>query len=152
MNSMIFREYDIRGIVDKDLTDDVVLNIGKAYGSLMQRQGKKTVAIGGDCRLSTERFRNVLIDGIMSTGCDVINLGTCTTPILYFSIHTLDVDGGIMITGSHNPSNYNGFKICVGTNTLHGPGIQNVRSIIENEEYETGAGSVKDYDLITEYG
>lgn len=151
MNSMIFREYDIRGIVDKDLTDDVVRNIGKAFGSVIRRQGKQTVAIGGDCRLSTERFRAALIEGILSTGCDVLNVGVCTTPILYFSIYTLDVDGGIMITGSHNPSDFNGFKMCVGKGTLHGEDIQKIRAIIETNDFESGSGTVKDYDVTTEY-
>jgi phosphomannomutase / phosphoglucomutase len=151
MNPLIFREYDIRGIVDTDLTDDVVRNIGKAFGSVIRREGKKTVTIGGDCRLSTERFRKDLIEGIVSTGCDVLNLGICTTPILYFSIYTLDVDGGIMITGSHNPSDFNGFKMCVGKETIHGADIKKIHAIIEDNDFESGSGTAKDYDVITAY-
>ncbi len=151
MNPLIFREYDIRGIVDKDLTDDVVEKIGMACGTYMRRKNKTNINVGGDCRLSTERFRKALIKGLKSTGCNVTTLGVTTTPILYFSLFHLKADGGVMITGSHNPSNFNGFKVCVGTDTIHGEEIQNLRKIIEAGDFESGSGSVSDYDIVTEY-
>ena len=151
MNPLIFREYDIRGIVDKDLTDSIVFDIGRAYGSMMKKLGKMKVSIGGDCRLSTERFRKVLSDGIISTGCDVFDLGICTTPILYYSVFTMDIHGGIMITGSHNPSNYNGFKICIGKDTIHGEAIQELKNIISSAQYEKGNGRIIEYDIISDY-
>ena len=151
MNPFIFREYDIRGIVEKDLTDDVVYKIGLACGTYMKRKGKSKINIGGDCRLSTEQFREALMKGLTTTGCDVINLGICTTPILYFSLFHLNNDGGIMITGSHNPPNFNGFKVCVGTHTIYGEEIQNLRKIIEQGDFETGNGIVSNYNIVNDY-
>ena len=132
MNPLIFREYDIRGIVDKDLTDDIVEKIGLACGTYLRRKNKNKISVGGDCRISTERFRKALMKGLMRTGCNIINIGVCTTPVLYFSLFHLKADGGIMITGSHNPSNFNGFKVCVGTDTLYGEEIQNLKKIINS--------------------
>ena len=151
MNPYIFRKYDIRGIVDKDLTDQFVNNLGRAYGTMVKRCGKKIVAVGGDCRLSTERFRKALINGIMATGIDVIDLGTCTTPILYFALYTQPIDGGIMITGSHNPSDFNGFKLCVGKDTIHGEKIQELRVLIERNDFACGEGSVQTLDIVRLY-
>jgi len=151
MNPLIFREYDIRGIVDSDLTDEVVNNIGRAYGTYVRKADKQNVAIGGDCRLSTERFRAALIEGILSTGCDVVDVGVCTTPVLYFTLVHLKMDGGIMITGSHNPANYNGFKLCLGDSTLHGKKIQELREIIEKGDFATGSGKASTHNIIPEY-
>jgi len=147
MNPHMFRKYDIRGIVDKDLTDAMVESLGKAYGTMLKRLGGKTVAVGGDCRLSTERFRTALISGVVSTGIDVLDIGICTTPIVYFALHTLDIDGGVMITGSHNPSDHNGFKVCIGKETIHGEAIQNLRVLIENQDFVSGSGDCKEYDI-----
>ncbi len=112
INSQIFREYDIRGIADKDLTDDVVFKIGQGYGSYIKDKIKNNeVLIGRDVRLSSKRIRDSLIQGIISTGCDVIDLGVVPTPVFYFSAFRYDKNAGIMITGSHNPPEFNGFKI-----------------------------------------
>ncbi|MBU1864594.1 MAG: phosphomannomutase/phosphoglucomutase [Candidatus Omnitrophica bacterium] len=151
MNPLIFREYDIRGIVDKDLTDEVVRKIGCAFGTYLQRLDKRDITIGGDCRLSTERFRKVLIHALTDTGCTVTDLGVCTSPILYFSIVHLKKDGGLMITGSHNPRDFNGFKLCVGEHTLHGDEIQEILRIIENGTFAAGNGSTSAYDIVTDY-
>ncbi|MCK5164881.1 MAG: phosphomannomutase, partial [Desulfobacula sp.] len=104
----IFREYDIRGVAGKDILEKDVVNIGKAYGSLLNKQNKKIVSVGRDCRQTSEKFSQLLIQGIVSTGCDVIDIGTCPTPVLYFSIHHLNLEGGAMVTASHNPPEYNG--------------------------------------------
>src|SRR6056297_2411630 len=110
VNPSIFRQYDIRGVVDKDLTDETVYLIARAYGTYMRRLNKKTVAIGGDARLSTPRFKAIFIDGLRETGIDVTDVGILATPLLYFSIWKLKTDGGVMITASHNPAEYNGIK------------------------------------------
>ena len=151
MNPGIFREYDIRGIVGKDITEEDVVNIGKAYGSLLNKSNKKIVSVGRDCRLSSEKFSELFIEGIISTGCDVIDIGTCPTPVLYFSIQHLNLEGGAMVTASHNPPDYNGFKLMSGIDSIHSQGLQDVRIIIEENEFVTGNGKVVKKDVITPY-
>ncbi len=160
VNKEIFRKYDIRGIVDKDLTDETVRLIGKAYGIyLKNRTGKDfnklTVTIGRDARLSSERFFNDLKEALTSLGINVINLGMCPTPLLYFSLFVLEnIDGGIMITGSHNPPEFNGFKLCVNKETLSDDEILEIYKITKNiGEFENKflKGSVKDYDICSHY-
>lgn len=151
MNEGIFREYDIRGIVETDLTDDVVLNLGKAFGTLMKRRGYKLLTVGYDLRLSSEHLKNVYVDGLLSTGMDVINIGEVTTPTLYFSIVHLKTDGGVMITGSHNPIEFNGFKMCEGIASVFGEDIQEIKRIILESDFEAGTGSVKNTDVMPDY-
>ena len=157
INKGIFREYDIRGIAEKDLTDEAVTLIGKGYGTLLRGQGsgvrgKNKVAVGRDVRLSSNRLRDALIAGITSTGTDVVDLGECPTPLLYFAAYTKDVDGGIMITGSHNPPEYNGFKILIGKETIHGGGIQDLRRLIEIGSFASGpSGRVESFEVIPAY-
>lgn len=152
LNPQIFREYDIRGIVDKDLTEEVVINIGLAFGSYISKKGLKTVSVGSDVRLSSDRFRDIITKSLAQTGCEVIDAGTVPTPVLYFAIEQLKTDAGIMITGSHNPSDYNGFKLCIGSSSMYGKDIQKIREIIENDIYLSGQGSVKKYStIIAEY-
>ena len=103
MNTEIFREYDIRGNVERDLTDEVVRDIGRAFGSYMVSRGKKNASICRDCRLSSERYRDILVEAMTGVGLDVTDIGLAPTPLFYFSLFKLDVEGGIMITGSHNP-------------------------------------------------
>jgi len=151
INPFIFREYDIRGIVEIDLTERVVELIGKSFGTYLQRQGGKKVSVGGDVRLSTERFRAALIKGLTSTGIDVIDIGVVPTPVQYFSLFRLTVDGGIMITGSHNPPEFNGFKMSVGQSSIYGADIQKLREIIEKEDFLTGTGKVRKVNIIQDY-
>lgn len=157
INKTIFREYDIRGIADKDLADETVKLIGKGYGTLLINKGqgakgKLKVAVGRDVRLSSKRVRNALIEGIISAGVDVLDIGECPTPLLYFAVYTQGVDGGIMITGSHNPPEYNGFKVLIGRETIHGGGIQELRKVIEDGSFASGArGSVGKFDVIPAY-
>ncbi len=151
MNSEIFREYDIRGVVEKDLTDQVVRDIGRAVGSYLQERGKTKASIGRDCRLSSPHFRDLLVEGMVESGLSVTDLGTVPTPLFYFSLFTLDVDGGVMVTGSHNPPEFNGFKVAFGKSTLFGPQIQEIRRIIEEGRFVGGAGgSVSAYGGIVE--
>ena len=151
MNPLIFREYDIRGMVGKDLTHDVVREISRGYGTMMRNLGKKHITVGRDNRLSSKDFRDAIVEGILSTGIDVTDCGLIPTPLLYFSLFHLPVDGGVQITGSHNPPEFNGFKLCVGKTTIHGKEIQHVREIIESGKLSQGKGILKEYDIITPY-
>lgn len=149
----IFREYDIRGIADEDLTDDNVLEIGKGIGTFLQRSGAKTLIIGRDVRLTSDRIRNALVEGLTSTGLDIIDVGVCLTPMQYFGIHHFAADGGVMITGSHNPIEYNGLKISKkGVAPVYGEQIQRIREIIDARDYATGSGQVFQEDIFPEYG
>jgi phosphomannomutase/phosphoglucomutase len=147
----IFREYDIRGIVEKDLTPDVVEKIGRAYATLARERGVKRITVGRDGRLTSPALRDQLIAGLTSAGVNVVDLGLCATPLLYFSLFNCDVDGGIMITGSHNAAEYNGFKMCVGKEALYGANIQRVREIFDNEQFAIGKGTVIEQTIIPEY-
>ncbi|HMK73826.1 MAG TPA: phosphomannomutase/phosphoglucomutase [Myxococcaceae bacterium] len=152
MNAHIFREYDIRGLVDKDLTEEVVELLGRGLGTVVRRKGGQSVAMGRDCRESSTRFRAALSRGLTSTGLDVLDVGIVPTPLTYFAANTLPVDGLAMITGSHNPPEYNGFKIGYGKTTLHGHEIQALRQMIEARDFETGrTGRVTPFDIVTPY-
>ena len=148
MNNAIFREYDIRGNVERDLTDDVVKDIARAFGAYMVERGKKNASISRDCRLSSDHLRDVVIEGMVESGLDVIDIGVKPTPLFYYSLFNLDVDGGIMITGSHNPGDQNGFKVAFGKATLFGEEIQYIRKVIEEKRFVSGKGSVKEYTTI----
>ena len=115
VNPQIFREYDIRGVVNKDLTPEVVENLGKAFGTYIQTFQGKDVVVGRDNRLSSKSLRDALIRGILSTGCSVTDVGEFPTPTFYFSLIHYKKDGGVMITGSHNPPEFNGFKTILGS-------------------------------------
>lgn len=141
MNPEVFREYDVRGVVGIDLTDDFILDLGRAIGTYSREKGARTMTLGRDTRLSSEAFHGLMMRGLTSTGIDVIDIGLCASPILYFSIRHLGADGGVMVTGSHNPPDFNGFKICVGPDTIYGEDIQKLRNIMEQGAYATGSGT-----------
>jgi phosphomannomutase/phosphoglucomutase len=151
INPRIFREYDIRGVVDEDIDEAVVETIGKAYGTYIKKLGKDTVTIGHDCRLSSPNLSEAMITGIASAGVNVVDLGMVTTPMVYFSLFNLDVDGGVMITASHNPSQYNGIKLCVDKDSLFGEGIQKIRKIAEGGNFIKGTGKVNTHDIMDSY-
>lgn len=159
VNPGIFRQYDIRGVFNKDLTVDAARAVGTAYGiylsSKLKTQGPKLkVSVGRDVRLSSKTLRDALIEGIISTGVDVVDIGECPTPLQYFSIYHLSLDGGIMITGSHNPPEFNGFKITIGKETIYGQEIQELRKIIEGRcqaPMDKGHGKLEYYDIIPAY-
>lgn len=153
MNTHIFREYDIRGLVDKDLTAEVVELLGKGLGTIIRRQGGRSIVVGRDCRESSTRFRDSLCAGLTSTGLNVLDVGVVPTPLVYFGANTLPVDGLAMITGSHNPPEYNGFKIGAGKSTFHSHDIQALRKLIEAKDFEVSPkkGRVEPYDIITSY-
>ena len=148
INPQIFREYDIRGIVGKDLTPDTVTSIGKAIGTYIKRSGGKTLVIGKDVRTSSEEFRKILSSALNSTGCDVIDIGMVPTPMTYFALHHFKADGGVMITGSHNPPEFNGFKISQGVHSLYGEKVQQLKKLIQANDFETGNGNTKQQDVI----
>lgn len=149
----IFREYDVRGLVNSELPDEIVLAFGKAFGTYASRRGCKTIVVGRDVRLSADRFNAFLTEGLLSTGCDVVDVGVLPTPLLYFSLFQLPVDAGVMITASHNPSEYNGFKLCIGRKTIYGQEIQKIRTTLEAEDFVTGKGTASMVDdIIPRYG
>jgi phosphomannomutase/phosphoglucomutase len=147
----IFREYDIRGIADKELLSADIENLGRAIGTYLRRRGGKDVALGRDTRLSSERLRDAIAKGLTAAGCDVTDVGCVPTPLLYYSVIHFRQAGAVMITGSHNPPEYNGFKVVCGAGTIHGDQIQELRRIIEQGDYETGRGTVKQADAVTPY-
>jgi len=147
----IFREYDIRGIADLDLTPESVEDIGRGIGTMMRRAGREVISVGRDCRLSSDYIRDALIRGINETGVSVIDIGLVPTPLLYYSLFVLEVGGGVMITGSHNPAEYNGFKTCLGKNAIHGEQIQRLYKVIEARDFSKGTGDVTEEDVITPY-
>jgi phosphomannomutase/phosphoglucomutase len=147
----IFREYDIRGLVDQDLNEDAVYLIGRALGTKVREAGGKKVAVGYDARLSGPRFARRAIAGLNDSGVDAVDLGIVPTPLVYFAAHVLDVDGGCMITGSHNPPEYNGMKIGVGKTTFHGAEIQALRRMIEAGAFATGTGTSTKHDIVGPY-
>jgi phosphomannomutase/phosphoglucomutase len=151
INPSIFREYDIRGIVGQDLDEDVVRTLGRAIGTYFLGRGKREVALGRDCRLSSPSFAAALAAGLLSTGCNVTDIGIVPTPVLYFCIFYKKLEAGVMITGSHNPPEHNGFKMMAGEETLYGPDIQGIWGIIADGKYAGGAGVRKSYDLVPEY-
>ncbi|HOT95830.1 MAG TPA: phosphomannomutase/phosphoglucomutase [bacterium] len=152
MNEGIFREYDIRGVVRTDLTNDVAYNIGRAYGTWMSKRGHKRIAVGHDVRLTSPHLAKLFIDGVLTTGLDVSMVGEVMTPVLYFAILHLKADGGVMITGSHNPIEYNGFKMCEGLAPIYGLQIQELRQIIRKNAFiRTSSGHVANHEIYPAY-
>ncbi|HIE42603.1 MAG TPA: phosphomannomutase, partial [Nitrospinaceae bacterium] len=151
INPQIFREYDIRGIVGKDLTPETVQLIGQAIGTYLKRQGGKSLVVGWDVRSSSVEFRDILSKALTSTGCDVIDIGMVPTPVSYFALHHLKADGGVMITGSHNPPEFNGFKISHGLNSLYGKKIQALKALIGAKDFETGLGKIEQAEILEPY-
>jgi phosphomannomutase/phosphoglucomutase len=147
----IFREYDIRGIAETELTSPGVVQLGRALGTLLQRKSGPRINLGRDCRLSSPRLHDALLEGLLATGCQVTDIGVVPTPLLYFSAVHLKADGAVMITGSHNPAEFNGFKTVCGSGTLHGETIQEVRKLIEAGDFASGAGTHQIIDISDAY-
>src|SRR3954467_3939764 len=147
----IFREYDIRGIANEELLDEDVRALGRGLATYLIRHSGRNVCLGRDCRLSGNRLHDALLKGLLASGCNVLDIGVVPTPVLYYSAVHFKADGGIMITGSHNPPEYNGFKTVCGPGTLHGEAIQEVHKRIIGADFETGQGTVKEVDAVTPY-
>jgi phosphomannomutase/phosphoglucomutase len=151
INDDIFRKYDIRGIADKDLTDEFAYHLGKAFGTYSRRKKLTNIAVGKDVRKSSPRLFENIAKGIIGTGCDVTDIGVVPSPVLYFTVYHYNFDGGLMITGSHNPIEYNGFKMMRGKETVYGEQIQELKEIIKKEDYEEGKGKITDKEVVKDY-
>ncbi len=151
MNPEIFREYDIRGIAGKDFSENEVKQIGRGIGTYLKRHGRSRLVTGRDCRLTSKGYSEKVIEGLRSTGCDVIDIGVCPTPVFYFSIEHLKKEGGVMVTASHNPPEYNGFKICMDLDSVHGQELKAILSLIERQDFEKGRGSLSQAEILRPY-
>ncbi len=147
----IFRQYDIRGRADADLPSPFVRALGQAYGTTVRRAGGRRVAVGRDVRTSGPRLFEAFTQGVRAAGVDVADVGEVPTPIVYFAAHALGVDGGVAITGSHNPGDWNGFKLGLGKGSIYGEGITALRALIEAEDFEHGDGGLEALDAIGPY-
>ena len=150
----IFREYDIRGLVEEDLSDELVVALGRAFATFIRRRTDSapiTLALGWDVRPSSERLRDRLAEGMVAAGARVLDIGLVPTPVLYYACHRLETDGGVMITGSHNPPEYNGFKLGYRDLPLSGADIQAVRELIESEDRDSGEGTLEERPVTDEY-
>jgi phosphomannomutase/phosphoglucomutase len=152
MNPAIFREYDIRGLAEKDFDSDFALLLGKVHGTIIRESGGKRASVGRDCRATSDAYAQAIMTGLAAAGLQVYDIGVCPTPLLYFSLFHLDLDGGIQVTASHNPSEYNGFKLCLGKDTLYGERILEIRTKIERKEFrEQPGGTVERYKITAPY-
>ena len=151
LDDNIFKAYDIRGIVDKNLTTDVAYAIGRAFGSETRALGLKAVTVARDGRLSGPKLIDALSQGLRDSGCDVINIGRVPTPVLYFSTHFLETGTGIMVTGSHNPPEYNGLKMMLNGITLSGETIQRLKQRIRAQDFSIGDGALREEDITQAY-
>jgi phosphomannomutase/phosphoglucomutase len=148
----IFRQYDIRGVVGDQLTTEAANAIGRAFAVFLAQRGmRRPVAVGRDNRPSGQQLRDVLVEALTSSGVDVVDVGVVPTPLLYWSLSHLDVGAGIQITGSHNPPEYNGFKICLGLESVHGEAIQDLYRLALGGEFPSGNGSVRHETVIEPY-
>jgi len=147
----VLREYDIRGIVGQTLSADDARAVGRSLGTVVRQAGGKKVAVGRDGRLSSPELAQAVSDGLSDVGIDVLKIGVGPTPMLYFSVFDLDLDGGVMVTGSHNPPDYNGFKMMVGKKPCFGESIQDLGKLAASGAYESGAGSQEDFDIFDRY-
>ncbi len=147
----IFRQYDIRGIADKELGSDVVRAIGRAYATVARGEGLSKIAVGRDVRLSSPRIQSALIEGLTAGGCDVLDIGEVPTPLLYYAVFSMDLDGGIMVTGSHNPVEYNGLKMMKGKQALFGDAIKELYRMAISENWTSGSGSVERVEIVPRY-
>ncbi|MCK4233129.1 phosphomannomutase/phosphoglucomutase [candidate division WOR-3 bacterium] len=150
MNTEIFRTYDIRGIADIDLTNEVAEKLGRSYGTFLP-DNAKLIGIGRDIRLSSERIKTSFVNGLLSTGVNVVDFGEIPTPVLYFTVHKYGLNGGVEITGSHNPKEYNGLKMLVGRNTIYGKDIQHIRKIAEKSNFKKGQGNYEEKNSVNDY-
>ncbi|MGF1614456.1 MAG: phosphomannomutase/phosphoglucomutase [Gammaproteobacteria bacterium] len=147
----IFRAYDVRGLVGETLTAEIVLVLGRAIGSEARAQGQHTVVVGHDARLSSTELQAALVQGLLATGCDVVNVGRVPTPVVYFATHYLQTGNGVIVTGSHNPPAYNGLKIMIDGQILSGERITRLRHRVETGELIEGAGHLQSIEVVDEY-
>ena len=151
MNEHIFREYDIRGVVGRDLTDEIVYDLARAIGTFFRKNGATRASLGRDARESSPRFRDLMVRGLNETGCDVLDVGMVPTPTLYFTLFNEAVDSGVMITGSHNPADNNGFKVCLAKTTIFGEHISEIKRIALSQDFAVGRGAKEEREVVDAY-
>jgi phosphomannomutase / phosphoglucomutase len=152
VNPSIFREYDIRGLAEKDFDREFAFLLGRVHGTVISERGGSRVSVGRDCRGTSAAYAEAVIAGLLSTGLQVYDIGVCPTPLLYFSLFHLDLDGGIEITASHNAAEYNGFKLCIGKETLYGEDIQDIRARMERNRFiDKPGGRRETFDILPAY-
>ncbi|KIF82707.1 phosphomannomutase/phosphoglucomutase [Noviherbaspirillum autotrophicum] len=151
LSRSIFKAYDIRGILGKTLDIGIARQIGQAFGTAARIKGEQTVVIGRDGRLSGPELAKALASGLQRAGVDVIDLGVVATPMLYFATHVLDAQSGIMVTGSHNPPDYNGFKMVLAGEAIYGDTIQGLYQAIVKGDFAQGNGSYRTHDIRQQY-
>ena len=153
MNPRVFREYDIRGVAESDFPDDFVADLGRATGAYFADAGVRRVTLGRDCRISSPRIHGTFKRELLAAGIDVVDVGVVHSPGLYFSVFHLGVEGGVMITASHNPSEDNGFKIVCGKSTIYGAEIQKLRAKIEQRAFrkDVAPGRATEHDILRDY-
>jgi phosphomannomutase / phosphoglucomutase len=153
MNPRVFREYDIRGAAERDFPDDFVHDLGRAMGTFLVADGARTITLGRDCRLSSPRIHATLRAALLAAGLDVVDVGIVHSPGLYFSVFHLGVDGGVMITASHNPGEDNGFKIVLGKSTIYGAAIQRLRALTESRAFHRAErpGQLRLHEILPDY-
>jgi phosphomannomutase / phosphoglucomutase len=150
--SHVFREYDIRGLADRDLSDELALSVGRGYGTMIRAGAARArIAVARDCRSSSPRLHAALVEGLRAAGCDVVDAGIGPTPMLYFAVHHLGTDGGVMVTGSHNPSDENGFKMMKGKASFFGDDIRALFARIERQDFATGEGTLESQSVEDAY-
>ena len=153
-NPSIFREYDIRGVAERDFDAGFARALGRGYAAYLAERGavgRGRVGVGRDCRLTSDAYAAAVRNGLLATGLNVIELGVCPTPAAYFALFDLELDGAIQVTGSHNPADDNGFKICVGRTTIHGAEIQKLRQLIDADGAPAGSGRLESVDIVARY-
>ncbi len=151
MNPFIFREYDIRGLAARDLAPPQVERLGRALGAYFQGQNCRRIILGRDCRLSSPAISQTLAAALAASGGEIIDVGVCPTPVLYFAVRHFEANGGVMVTASHNPPEFNGLKICRGWQTIFGAEIQKLRALAENGDRVTGRGSIARQEILPAY-
>jgi len=151
MNPYIFREYDIRGVVAEDFPEEIVILLGKGFGTYVWEKGGRKIAISGDVRLSTPKLKETFTKGLLSTGIEVIDIGIVPTPVNYYSMVMLEIDGAVQITGSHNPANMNGFKMSYDSKAVYGKDIQYIKTLIEAGKFATGKGKYRKQEILEDY-
>src|SRR3954466_11967194 len=152
LSRAIFREYDIRGVAGKDLTEEVATAVAGAYAAFLAEKGVKgAVSVGRDNRPSGEGLHRALISGLLAAGLDVVDIGIVPTPLAYWSQHKLDVVGGIQITGSHNPAEYNGFKLGLNRSSIYGADIQHIYDLAVSGEFPRGKGRLRSQEIVDDY-
>jgi phosphomannomutase/phosphoglucomutase len=151
VNKYIFREYDIRGKVIDDFPPEIVVQLGKGFGTFVKRNGFHEIALSGDIRLTTPQLMDNFKKGVLSTGVDVINLGILPTPANYYSMFKLEVGGAVQITGSHNPPEFNGFKMSLDRKAVYGKSIQVLRQYIDSADFDIGEGNETKFDIKADY-